>query len=60
MNKHEKWNVNFGRYNKAKYKVLHLGGGHPWHQYNLGNEGIEDTSTVKDLEVWMDVELDMI
>ena len=39
-----KWGwANLVKFNKAKCKVLHLGQGNPWHQYRVGDEGIESS-----------------
>jgi len=49
--------VNFLRFSKAKWKILHLGGGNPKHKYRLGGEWLE-SSPEKDL-VLVDEELSM-
>ena len=40
------------RFNKLKFKVLHLGCGNPHYQYKLGNERIKHSPGEKDLEHW--------
>ncbi|GAB0180093.1 mitochondrial enolase superfamily member 1 [Grus japonensis] len=49
----ERWAcVNRMKFNKAKYKVLHMGQGNPKHRYRLGGEWIENSPEEKDLGCW--------
>ncbi|KAJ7410390.1 rna-directed dna polymerase from mobile element jockey-like [Pitangus sulphuratus] len=43
--------VTFRRFNKAKYKVLHMGQGKPKHKFNLGGEWIENSLKKKDFGI---------
>jgi len=47
------------KFNKAKYKVLHMGQGNPKHKYRVGGEWIESSPYEKDLGVLIDQELNM-
>ena len=43
--------MNLMRFNKAKYKGLHLAQGNPHHQYRLGDAGMESSLAQKDFGV---------
>ena len=47
------------RFNKSKYKILHLSRGNPYYQYTQGYERIENSPAKKDLGVLVDGKLDM-
>ena len=46
----ESWaEENFMKFNKTKWKILHLGRNNPMHQYRLGDELLESSYVEKDL-----------
>ncbi|GAB0205675.1 hypothetical protein GRJ2_003033100 [Grus japonensis] len=56
----ERWAcANRMKFNKAKYKVLHVGRRNPKHNYRLCGEWIESSPEDKYLGVWIDEKLNM-
>jgi len=47
------------RFNKSKYKVLHLGHSNLHYQYKLGDKKVEQSLAGKDLGILMDGKLDV-
>ncbi|GAB0207259.1 cAMP-dependent protein kinase inhibitor alpha [Grus japonensis] len=56
----ERWaRANCMKFNKAKYKVLHVGRRNPKHNYRLGGEWIQSSPEEKDLGLLIDEKLNM-
>ena len=51
--------VNLMRFNKSKWKALHLGHGNPHYQYRLGDKGMEHSPTENSLGILVDGKLDI-
>ena len=52
LDRPEKWaGCNLMKFNKGKYRVLHLGKNNPRHQYRLGTKGLESSSAEMALRV---------
>ncbi|PKU40666.1 rna-directed dna polymerase from mobile element jockey-like [Limosa lapponica baueri] len=56
----EKWAcVNLMKFNKVKWRVLHLDLSNSWHQYRLEDEGFETNPAEKDFRVRVNEKLNM-
>ena len=42
------------RFNKGKYRILHLGRNSYMHQYRLGNDLLERSSAEEDIDILVD------
>lgn len=49
MNKFKRWTHNLMRFNKVKYKMLHLGWGNPRYMCRPGEELLESSPVEKDM-----------
>ena len=58
LDKLEKWaHRNIMKFNREKYKVLHLGKNNPMHQYMLGATQLKSSLTENDTGVLVDIKL---
>ena len=54
----ESWAItNRMKFNKSKWRILHLGQGNPGYTYNLGDERLESSPAKRELGVWVDGKL---